>query len=128
MPPKKIPTKYTTGLVGKERQAQIKSIREGKPRPKTSAKSKQSPATTAFKKKYGDITKLSDIARATGIPINALKEVRRKGMGAYYSSGSRPNQTASSWGTARMYSFITGKGGARQADKEIIQKYKIKFK
>ena len=74
MPPKKIPKKYTAGLVGKEREAQIKSIREGKPRPKTSAKSKQSPATTAFKKKYGDITKLSDIARATGIPLNALKD------------------------------------------------------
>ncbi len=50
MPPKKIPKKYTAGLVGKEKQEQIKSIREGKPRPKTSAKSKQSPATTAFKK------------------------------------------------------------------------------
>ena len=28
-------------------------------------------------------------------------------MGAYYSSGSRPNQTAESWGIARLASAIT---------------------
>jgi len=34
------------------------------------------------------------ISNKTGIPVGALKEVVKKGMGAYYSSGSRPNQTA----------------------------------
>jgi len=29
-------------------------------------------------------------------------------MGAYYSSGSRPNQTAKSWGLARLASSVTG--------------------
>ena len=127
MPPKTIPKKYTAGLKGKEKQAQIKSIKEGKDRPKTSVKSKQSPATTAFKKKYGDITKLTDIAKATKIPIGALRAVLKKGRGAYYSSGSRPNQTAESWSRARLYSYITGKGGARKADKEITEKYNVKF-
>jgi hypothetical protein len=127
MPPKKIPKKYTAGLKGEERRRQIKSIREGKPRPKTSAPTKQSPATTAFKNKYGDITRLNDIARATGIPIGALRAVLRKGRGAYYSSGSRPNQTAESWARARMYSYITGKGGARKADQEITKKFNVKF-
>lgn len=127
MPPKKIPKKYTAGLKGKEKEKQIKSIKEGTKRPKTSAKSKQSPATTAFKNKYGDITKITDIAKKTGIPIKALREVLKKGRGAYYSSGSRPNQTAESWARARMYSYITGKGGARKADKEITKKYNVKF-
>jgi len=52
MPPKKIPKRYTAGLKGKERQAQIESIKQGKPRPKTSAKSKPSPATTALQQQH----------------------------------------------------------------------------
>lgn len=127
MPPKKIPKRYTAGLKGEERRAQIRSIKQGTDRPKTSAKSKPSPATTAFKNKYGNITKLTDISSKTGIPIGALRAVLKKGRGAYYSSGSRPNQTAESWARARMYSYITGKGGARKADQEITKKYNVKF-
>ena len=40
------------------------------------------------------------IEKATGIPKKAFMEVVKKGKGAYYSSGSRPNQTAGSWGKA----------------------------
>ena len=134
MPPKTIPKKYTAGLKGKERQAQIKSIKEGKPRPKTSAKSKPSSATVAFNKKYGkqlDAMKggrsKRNIAKVTGIPFKALDQVYKKGEGAYFSSGSRPNQTPDSWGRARMYSYITGVGGARKADKEVTKKYNVKF-
>jgi len=73
-------------LKGKEKQAQIKSIKEGKPRPKTSAKSKPSSATVAFNKKYGkrlDEMKggrsKKNIAKVTGIPFKALDAVYRKG-------------------------------------------------
>ena len=48
-------------------------------------------------------------------------------MGAYYSSGSRPNQTAESWGLARMYSYILG-GPTRKIDHHITEKYNVKFK
>ena len=48
-------------------------------------------------------------------------------MGAYYSSGSRPNQTAQSWGKARMYSYIMG-GPTRKVDKHITDKYNVQFK
>jgi hypothetical protein len=41
-------------------------------------------------------------------------------MGAYYSSGSRPNQTAESWGKARLASSITG-GKASKVDFHIIK-------
>jgi hypothetical protein len=134
MPPKTIPKKYTAGLKGKEKQAQIKSIREGKPRPRTSAKSKPSSATVAFNKKYGkrlDEMKggrsKRNIAKVTGIPFKALDAVYKKGEGAYFSAGSRPNQTKDSWARARMYSYITGVGGARKADKEITKKYRVNF-
>jgi len=44
-----------------------------------------------------------------------------KGEGAYYSSGSRPNQTAQSWGYARLASSLTG-GKAAIVDFDIIDK------
>ena len=134
MPPKTIPKKYTAGLKGKEKQAQIKSIKEGKPRPRTSAKSKPSSATIAFNRKYGkrlDEMKggrsKKNISKVTGIPVKALDAVYKKGEGAYFSAGSRPNQTKDSWARARMYSYITGVGGARKADKEITKKFNVKF-
>jgi hypothetical protein len=44
-----------------------------------------------------------------------------KGEGAYYSSGSRPNQTPQSWGIARLASSITG-GKAAAVDYNILDK------
>ena len=44
----------------------------------------------------------------------------QKGQGAYFSSGSRPNQTGHSWGYARMASAITG-GKASAVDFKIIK-------
>ena len=56
----------------------------------------------------------------------SVKNVIKKGKGAYYSSGSRPNQTASSWGKARMYAYILG-SPTRRVDHHITEKYKVKF-
>ena len=61
------------------------------------------------------------LSRKTGCSINALKQIIRKGEGAYYSSGSRPNQTAQSWGIARLASAITS-GNASKVDFHIIDK------
>tara|TARA_R100001443_G_scaffold108798_1_gene119685 strand:+ start:68 stop:493 length:426 start_codon:yes stop_codon:yes gene_type:complete len=128
-----IPDNYLNGLKGYERTKQIKSIFEGKSRPKTKAKSKESSYTIQFNKKYGEqLSKMKggkskrNIAKITGIPYKALDEVMKKGEGAYYSSGSRPNQTPQSWGRARMYSYILG-GNARKVDKEITKRYNVKF-
>lgn len=60
------------------------------------------------------------LARATGCSINALNQIVQKGEGAYYSSGSRPNQTAQSWGLARLASSITG-GKAAAVDFNILE-------
>ena len=60
-----------------------------------------------------------ELANKTGCSKNALNKIVKKGMGAYYSSGSRPNQTAQSWGLARLASSITG-GKASAVDYKIL--------
>lgn len=69
-----------------------------------------------------DVIKPSkELAKKTGCSINALSKIVKKGEGAYYSSGSRPNQTAQSWGYARLASAITG-GNSSIVDFDIIDK------
>ena len=60
--------------------------------------------------------------KKSGCSVTGLKKLVSKGAGAYYSSGSRPNQTATSWGRARMASSITG-GKASVVDYKILEKY-----
>jgi hypothetical protein len=135
---RKIPRRYVPkSLSEADKKKQLKSIQsktyEDRPKLKT-FKSKKSKQTEAFDKKYGDRLKKmkggkskANISKLTGIPVSALKEVYDKGLAAY-KTGSRPNQTANSWATARMYSYIMGIGGSRKADREITKKYKVKFK
>ena len=63
----------------------------------------------------------SQLAKETGCSIKALRQIESKGEGAYYSSGSRPNQTAQSWGRARLASAITG-GKSAAVDFSILDK------
>ena len=54
-----------------------------------------------------------ELSKKSGCSKSALKKIISKGEGAYYSSGSRPNQTGQSWGIARLASALTaGKAGA----------------
>ena len=59
------------------------------------------------------------LAKKTGCSQKALQAIVKKGMGAYYSSGSRPNQTGHSWGYARLYSALSG-GPAAKVDSKIL--------
>ena len=61
------------------------------------------------------------LSKKTGCSKRALAKIVSKGAGAYYSSGSRPNQTAISWGIARLASSITG-GKAAAVDYKILEK------
>ena len=120
---KKVPSTYLKGLKGKERQAQIKSIFEGKMRPKTKAPVKRSSWASKFEKKYG--YKISDKEKIHKniITRTGQEKIINKGRGAYYSSGSRPNQTPESWGLGRLASVIMN-GPSRKIDKAIWDKYK----
>jgi len=119
-----VPATYLKGLKGAERKKQIKSFFEGKDRPKTSAKTKRSKWVIMFEKKYK--TKITDkkFINKNILTNVGQKKVMDKGKGAYYSSGSRPNQTASSWAYARLASVIMG-GPARKIDKSIWEKYNV---
>lgn len=68
-----------------------------------------------------NITPNDELARKTGCNLSALEKIVSKGEGAYYSSGSRPNQTAKSWGLARLASSITA-GKSAAVDYDIIKK------
>ncbi len=50
-----------------------------------------------------------------------LAQVYRRGQGAYLGSGSR-NVPMAAWAMGRVNSFVSGKGGARKADKDILNK------
>jgi hypothetical protein len=52
------------------------------------------------------------LAKASGCKLKTLKKIVNKGEGAFYSSGSRPNQTAQSWGHARLASALTSGNAA----------------
>lgn len=61
-----------------------------------------------------------ELAKATGCSQHALEKIVKKGEGAYFSSGSRPNQTAQSWGYARLASAITA-GKSAAVDYSILE-------
>ena len=63
----------------------------------------------------------AELSIKTGCTLSALNQIVKKGEGAYYSSGSRPNQTPKSWGLARLASALTA-GKAAAVDYDIIDK------
>jgi hypothetical protein len=118
-----LPAQYLKGLKGADRRKQIKSIIEETDRPKTKAPVKRSSWATKFEKKYG--YKISDKEKIHKniITRTGQEKIINKGRGAYYSSGSRPNQTPESWGLGRLASVIMN-GPSRKIDKDIWDKYK----
>ncbi len=85
--------------------------------------SKPSKHLDRARKLYGveHIKPTRELSRRSGCTLKGLRQIVRKGEGAYYSSGSRPNQTPHSWGYARLASAITG-GNASAVDFHIIDK------
>ena len=85
--------------------------------------SKKATAKKSSKKKKGGGLEaaLDKYSKSSGISKSTLRKVAKRGMGAYYSSGSRPGQTPTSWAIGRVRSFATGKGGARKADADLIK-------
>lgn len=62
-----------------------------------------------------------ELAKETECSQSSLEKIVNKGRGAYFSSGSRPNQSAESWGLARLGSAITG-GPSSIIDYYILKK------
>lgn len=130
---KKYPKKYVPKkLTNKDKKTQKKMIdksrqmyKQGKyfTRKKVASyDNKTSPHILNARKIYGveKIIPSEELAEKTGCSIEALDKIVKKGEGAYYSSGSRPNQTGHSWGYARMASAITS-GKAAAVDYNILK-------
>jgi hypothetical protein len=88
----------------------------------SSYKNKKSNHISNARKIYNiqNISPNKELAEKTGCKISALNQIVKKGEGAYYSSGSRPNQTPQSWGLARLASSLTS-GKAAAVDYDIIK-------
>ena len=124
--PKRL-TKKDKKKARKELKKSRKAYKKGKyyTRKKVkSFKSKKSNHIINAMKIYGvkSVSASPKLAKKSGCSVTGLKKLVSKGAGAYYSSGSRPNQTAISWGRARMASAITG-GKAAAVDFKILEKY-----
>ena len=60
-------------------------------------------------------------AEGTRFTYGQLAKVYRRGQGAYLSGGAR-NVPMAAWAMGRVNSFVSGKGGARKADADILRK------
>jgi hypothetical protein len=129
----KIPIRYLPAiLTKKDKQKQIKMLMKSRKlyrikkqyytrKPLASYKNKTSKHILKARKIYKiqNLTPSKELARKTGCSLSALNQIVKKGQGAYFSSGSRPNQTAQSWGIARLASSLTA-GKAAAVDYDII--------
>jgi hypothetical protein len=130
----KIPVRYVpTKLTRADKQKQIAMLIKSRKlykqhkyytRPKiASYKNKTSQHILNARKIYNiqHVKPSKELARKTGCTLSALKKIVGKGEAAYFSSGSRPNQSAHSWGLARLSSSITG-NKASAVDFNIIDR------
>jgi hypothetical protein len=113
-------TKKQKQYLRKSRKLYKKGVYYQRPKLKT-FKSKPSNHIENAKKIYkvDTLEPTKELAEKTQCSEDALEKIVNKGRGAYYSSGSRPNQTAESWGLARLASSITG-GNASIVDYDIL--------
>lgn len=131
---RKIPRRYIpVGLSKRDTMKQRASIKRSRkaytkrkyvdrPRVKSFV-SKPSSHVSRAKAKFGvdSMVPSPTLVKATGCKMWALNKIINKGEGAYYSSGSRPNQTPQSWGYARLASALTG-GPAAKIDADILER------
>jgi hypothetical protein len=47
--------------------------------------------------------------------------IYRRGLGAYYSSGSRPKMSAHQWAVARLKAHAEGRATVKKADADILR-------
>ena len=82
---------------------------------------KRKSAKPKAKMPSGKAAVINKYSKSSGISKAKLSKVYSRGLGAYYSQGSRPKVSAHQWAAGRVRSFATGKGGARKADSDLIR-------
>ena len=131
-----VPKRYYTSknMTQKDTKKQKRQLRKSRKlykkgkyhaRPKVkSYKSRKSNHLNRLRKMYGveKIGATSELAKKTQCSKEGLEQILSKGRGAYYSSGSRPNQTAESWAVARLASAVTG-GNSSAYDYHVLKEH-----
>lgn len=84
---------------------------------------KTSSYTEAFRHFFPDAKSLESKAKATGVPLWAIKESYNRGMAAW-RTGHRPGSTQQQWGHARVNSFLTCGKTYATADSDIAERAK----
>ena len=123
-----IPRQYLQNLTKSQQAKQTALINKSKKdykkgkvedRPKVSdTPTKRSTHVVRFEKKYGFPITDKKALKAT-FPDADVETILSKGVGAYGSSGSRPNVSAAQWANARLASVLTG-GPALRIDKDLV--------
>jgi len=131
-----VPKRYYTSknMTQKDTKKQKRQLRKSRKlykkgkyhaRPKVkSYKSRKSNHLNRLRKMYGveKIGATNELAKKTQCSKEGLEQILSKGRGAYYSSGSRPNQTAESWAVARLASAVTG-GKSSAYDYHVLKEH-----
>lgn len=85
-------------------------------------KTKTSSYTKQFRKTYGEsIKSLSDISKATRIPLKKLEIIYNRGLAAW-RTGHRPGASPQAWGYARVHSFAMKGKTYWTADSDLRKK------
>ena len=72
----------------------------------TGQKTKTSSYTQKFRKMYPGAKSLTEISKATKIPLKTVKTIYNRGLAAW-RTGHRPGASPQAWGYARVHSFAT---------------------
>ena len=104
------PLKYFRGLrtLGEVQTRYTKMLKKDYGNFKTDKgkKTKASSYTQKFRKMYPGVKSLSEISKATHIPLWTLKTVYNRGLAAW-RTGHRPGASPQAWAYARVHSFVT---------------------
>ena len=83
-------------------------------------KGKSSSYTEAWNKLFPDSKSLEAKAKATGVPLWAVRESYNRGMAAW-RTGHRPGATEQQWGYARVSSLLLGGKTAQTTDSDLVR-------
>ena len=88
---------------------------------------RRSSYTAKFQKLFPNAKSLEEKSKATGVPLEALKESYNRGMAAW-RTGHRPGATEQQWGYARVHSLLTCGKTYHTTDSDIVRKTRRKSK
>ena len=84
---------------------------------------KTSQYTMKWRRIFPEATSLESKAKATGVPLQVIKESLNRGLAAW-RTGHRPGATEQQWGYARVHSFLLCGKTHYGPDSDLVRKAK----